>query len=71
MALGSAGCGYEYRNINGLCGHLTTNDDDDFVCIKHNTVLQSKSILEWDDVQSESTKHSYAQHPFRCQACKR
>jgi len=52
--LGAAGCGYEYRNTNGLCGHLIS-DGDTFMCLKYLENLK---------------KHNITGHPFRCDECR-
>lgn len=70
MANGAAGCGFEYRNHNGICGHLTLKDTDS----KEAVVIESgettrKVIFSCAKFRETLEVHRTTSHPFRCTKC--
>lgn len=71
MANGAAGCGFEYRNHNGICGQLTTKETEskEGVLIEFgegNTKKVIFSCLKY--VETLETQRTTS-HPFRCTKC--
>jgi hypothetical protein len=53
MSNGAAGCGYEYRNSNAVCGYLETTSNS-FNCLKYHEELSTARVTG---------------EPFRCKSC--
>ena len=68
MSLGAAGCGYEYRNHNGVCKKLSATRDG-YYCDKFKEHLAYKEIHEYVSKDVTDLTMKMYKHPVRLKVC--